>query len=101
MTNILIDLAQRETNNLSIGFADSLLASMSGKTKIRKKNRRSAGFRVLKAPDVPSVLLELGYMSNRADVKRFRSTAWHNKVAGAITVAVDSYFVKRTVRNPF
>lgn len=101
VTNILIDLAQRETNNLSIGFADILLASMSGKTKIRKKSRRAAGFRVLKAPDVPSVLVELGYMSNRADVKRFKSTAWHNKVAGAIAWAVDSYFVKRTARNPY
>lgn len=101
VTNILIDLVQRETNNLSIGFADSLLASMSGKTKISKKRRRSAGFRVLKAPDVPSVLVELGYMSNRDDVKRFKSAAWRNKVAAAIAGAVDSYFVKRTVRNPY
>ena len=101
VTNILIDLAQRETNNLSIGFADTLLASMSGKTKITKKSRRYAGFRVLKAPDVPSVLVELGYMSNRSDVKRFKSSAWRKKVVSAIARAVDSYFAKRLVGNPY
>jgi N-acetylmuramoyl-L-alanine amidase len=101
VTNILIDLAQRETNNLSIGFADALLASLSGKTKFSKKSRRYAGFRVLKAPDVPSVLLELGYMSNRDDVKRFKSQAWRKRVADGVAKAVDSYFAKRTVRNPY
>ena len=101
VTNILIDLAQRETKNLSIGFADTLLASLSGKTKIRKKGRRYAGFRVLKAPDVPSVLIELGYMTHPEDVKRLKSSAWRGKVAGAVASAVDTYFVKRTARNPF
>lgn len=101
VTNILIDLAQRETKNLSIGFADILLSSLSGKTKIRKKGRKSAGFRVLKAPDVPSVLIELGYMSNPADVKRLKSSAWRKKVAAAVANAVGTYFAKRTARNPF
>ncbi len=100
ITNILIDLAQRETKNLSVGFADLLLSSLSGKTKVRKKGRKSAGFRVLKAPDVPSVLIELGYMSNPADVKRLRSSAWRKKVAGAVADAVGAYFAKRTARNP-
>jgi len=101
VSNILIDLAQRETNNLSIGFADALLANMSGKTKFSKKSRRFAGFRVLKAPDVPSVLLELGYMSNGDDVKRLQSTTWRKKVAAAVAKAVDTYFSKRLVRNPY
>ena len=101
VTNILIDLAQRETKNLSIGFADTLLASLNGKTKIRKKGRRYAGFRVLKAPDVPSVLVELGFMTHPDDVKRFKSSAWRSKVAGAVAKAVDTYFVKQTARNPF
>jgi N-acetylmuramoyl-L-alanine amidase len=100
VTNILIDLAQRETKNLSIGFADTLLTSLSGKTKIRKKGRRYAGFRVLKAPDVPSVLIELGYMTHPEDVKRLKSPSWRSKVAGAVAKAVDMYFVKRTARNP-
>ncbi len=101
VTNILIDLAQRETKNLSIGFADTLLDSLSGKTKIRKKGRRYAGFRVLKAPDVPSVLIELGYMTHPEDVKRLKSSAWRSKVAGAVAKAVDTYFSKRTARNPY
>jgi N-acetylmuramoyl-L-alanine amidase len=101
VTNILIDLAQRETKNLSIGFADTLLASMKGKTKIRKKGRRYAGFRVLKAPDVPSVLIELGYMTHPEDFKRLKSSKWRAKVAGAVAQAVDTYFSKRTARNPF
>lgn len=101
VTNILIDLAQRETNNLSVGFADALLASLSGKTKFSKKSRRYAGFRVLKAPDVPSVLLELGYMSNSNDVKRLKSTVWRNKVAVAVAGAVETYLAKRTVSNPY
>jgi len=101
VTNILIDLAQRETKNLSIGFADTLLAGLNGKTKIRKKGRRYAGFRVLKAPDVPSVLIELGYMTHPEDVKRLKSASWRLRVAGAVAKAVDTYFLKRTARNPF
>jgi N-acetylmuramoyl-L-alanine amidase len=101
VTNILIELAQRETKNMSIGFADILLDSLDGKTKIRKKGRRYAGFRVLKAPDVPSVLLELGYMTHPEDVKRLKSAAWRVRVAGAVAKAVDTYFLKRTARNPF
>ncbi|MCH8239384.1 MAG: N-acetylmuramoyl-L-alanine amidase [Proteobacteria bacterium] len=101
VTNILIDLAQRETKNMSISFADTLLASMRGKTKIRKKGRKSAGFRVLKAPDVPSVLIELGYMSNPEDVKLLVSAAWRKKVASAVAMAVDTYFSRRTAKNPY
>ena len=77
------------------------LGSMRGKTKIRKKGQKYAGFRVLKAPDVPSVLLELGYMSNPVDVKRLMSAAWRKKVASAVANAVDTYFSKRTARNPY
>lgn len=99
--NILIDLAQRETKNLSVSFADALLAGLSGQTKISKKGRRFAGFVVLKAPDVPSVLLELGYMTHPKDVKRLKSSAWRARVADAVTSAIDTYFARQTARNPF
>ncbi len=101
VTNILIDLAQRETKNLSITFADTLVDSMKGATPVRKKARRFAGFRVLKAPDVPSVLVELGYMSNPSDEKRLKSKRWQRKVAVSTTRAVDNYFAKRVARMPY
>ncbi len=101
VTNILIDLAQRETKNLSISFADTLLTGLAGKTSVRKKARRFAGFRVLKAPDVPSVLLELGYVTNSVDAKRLQSSAWRNKVAEAVAKAVDTYFSRQLARKPF
>lgn len=101
VTNILIDLAQRETKNLSINFADTLLNGIAGKTNIRKKARRFAGFRVLKAPDVPSVLLELGFITNPSDVKRLTSSKWRAGVATAVANAVDTYFAKQMARKPF
>lgn len=101
VTNILIDLAQRETKNLSITFADAMITSIKGQTPVRKNAHRFAGFRVLKAPDVPSVLVELGYMSNPSDEKRLKSKRWQRKVAKAATRAVDNYFSKRVARMPY
>jgi len=101
VTNILIDLAQRETKNLSISFAGILVKSLEGHTKLSKKNHKFAGFRVLKAPDVASVLLELGYMTNPADVRRLQSSSWRAKVSGAIRRAIDAYFAQKTAHNPY
>ena len=101
VTNILIDLAQRETKNLSITFAGTLLSGLKGETPLRKKSHRFAGFRVLKAPDVPSVLVELGYISNPNDAKRLKSREWRKEMAVTISRAVESYFSKRLARVPF
>jgi len=95
VTGILIDLAMRETKNLSINFADIILANLKGKTPLMKKAHRFAGFRVLKAPDIPSVLVELGYMSNPGDVKKLTSKAWRDKVAGALVHSVDRFFAAK------
>jgi N-acetylmuramoyl-L-alanine amidase len=62
---------------------------------------KSAGFRVLKAPDVPSVLLELGFLSNADDEKRLTSDKWQKDTADAIVAAIDSYFAKRIARSPY
>ena len=56
---------------------------------------KSAGFRVLKAPDVPAVLIELGYVSNKDDLKQLTSKSWRIKTAGAIRQAVDNFFNTR------
>ncbi|MGD9377070.1 MAG: N-acetylmuramoyl-L-alanine amidase, partial [Methyloceanibacter sp.] len=84
VTNILIDLAQRETNNRSVVMARSIVGELAAKGRLHTRQLRSAGFRVLKAPDVPSVLLELGFLSNEEDEKQLTSEAWRDRMAGAI-----------------
>jgi N-acetylmuramoyl-L-alanine amidase len=92
IAGILIDLTQRETKNSSVFLARRLVRQFKPVTLLTGRPHRSAGFRVLKAPDVPSVLLELGYLSNRADERLLRSTEWRRKMAKAMVGAVDSYF---------
>jgi N-acetylmuramoyl-L-alanine amidase len=89
---ILIELSQRETMNRSVQFAEALMPELSKEAKLLRNTHRFAGFRVLKAPDVPSVLLELGYLSNSQDEKNLNSKRWRSKVAGAISTSVDSHF---------
>jgi N-acetylmuramoyl-L-alanine amidase len=101
VTNILIDLAQRETKNRSVVFARSIVGELAAKGTLHTKRLRSAGFRVLKAPDVPSVLLELGFLSNPDDEKQLTSEAWRDRMAGSVTAAIDGYFTRRIARVPF
>ncbi len=89
---ILFDLAHRETKNFSNMFARSLVSYMKDAARMHKTPLKSAGFVVLRAPDVPSVLLELGYLSNAEDVKMLRSEAWQQKVAGTIAEAIGGFF---------
>ncbi len=92
VAGILIDLAQRETNNLSVDFAKKIVAALDGVTRLTRRPHRVAGFRVLKAPDVPSVLLELGYISNRQDESLLMQAEWRNKTTAAVVRAIDRYF---------
>ena len=101
LANILIDLAQRETHNRSQLFARSIVGELAGRAALHTKRLRSAGFRVLKAPDVPSVLLELGFLSNPDDEKQLLSEAWRERVAGGVVEAIDVYFAKKVARSPF
>ena len=95
VADILIDLAQRETKAFSAQFAKSIVASMRKVAKMHKHPLKSAGFKVLKAPDVPSVLIELGYVSSQADLKQLTSGTWQAKTAGSVAQAVDIYFGTR------
>ncbi len=95
VADILFDLARRETKTFSVQFARGLVTEMRNATRMHRDPLRSAGFRVLRAPDVPSVLVELGYVSNRGDLKSLTSDAWRNRTAAAIARAVDSYFSAR------
>lgn len=98
LTEILIDLMQRETMNYSAEFANILIPEMGRAVVMRTNSHRFAGFRVLKAPDVPSVLVEMGYLSNAKDVATLTSAAGVAKIAQAIARAVDAYFVRRDAR---
>lgn len=92
VTNILIDLAQRETMNQSARFAGFLAPELRGAVRTHRRAHRFAGFAVLKAPDVPSVLLELGYLSNAKEETMLRSRKFQEKIAVAIRRGVDQYF---------
>lgn len=95
VTNILIDLAQRETMNYSAQFAQHLVPELSKRVRMRTKPHRFAGFVVLKAPDVPSVLVEMGYLSNRNDERLIASREGRSKLIKAIIQAIDRYFGDR------
>jgi N-acetylmuramoyl-L-alanine amidase len=94
VTNILIDLAQRESMNQSARFASRLVKELARETKLLRNTHRFAGFAVLKAPDVPSVLLELGFLSNHRDEKALKNWKYRNKLAAALTRGVDGYFTR-------
>ncbi|MDH3241842.1 MAG: N-acetylmuramoyl-L-alanine amidase [Alphaproteobacteria bacterium] len=92
VTDILIDLAQRETMNHSVRFARLLVKEMQKSTRFLRKSHRFAGFAVLKAPDVPSVLVEMGYLSNALDEAQLNRPRYRARLAKAVTAAVDRYF---------
>ncbi|MFZ5673847.1 MAG: N-acetylmuramoyl-L-alanine amidase [Pseudomonadota bacterium] len=92
VTDILIELAQRETKNHSIFFAKKAATQLQLVTHMTGKPTRSAGFVVLKAPDVPSVLLELGYLSNKSDEALLVSPKWQGQITEAMSKAIDAYF---------
>ncbi len=94
VTNILIDLAQRESMNQSTRFAADLVKELRGVTGILHNTHRFAGFAVLKAPDIPSVLLEVGFLSNRYDERALKSGKYRARLAAALTRAVDRYFLR-------
>jgi N-acetylmuramoyl-L-alanine amidase len=95
VADILIDLAQRETRTFSNRFAHLLMGEMKTTTRMHKHPLKSAGFRVLKAPDVPSVLVELGYVSNKDDLEHLVSENWRSRTVGAVAHAIDAFFAKR------
>jgi N-acetylmuramoyl-L-alanine amidase len=92
VADILFDLAVRETRNLSVRFAQTLVDDMRGEVALNSNPWRRAAFKVLKAPEVPSVLLELGYLSNPDDEKLFRSEEWPEDEAKTVARAIEDFF---------
>ena len=95
VADILIDLVQRETKTFSNRFARVLMGEMKSTVRMHKHPLKSAGFRVLKAPDVPSVLVELGYVSNKGDLEHLVSENWRNRTVGSMAQAIDAFLAKR------
>ncbi|WP_315779477.1 MULTISPECIES: N-acetylmuramoyl-L-alanine amidase [unclassified Bradyrhizobium] len=95
VADILFDLARRETRTFSNRFARLLMNDMKTAVHMHKRPLKSAGFRVLKAPDVPSVLVELGYVSNKGDMGNLVSEAWRSRTADAMAKAIDAFLAKR------
>jgi N-acetylmuramoyl-L-alanine amidase len=96
VAGILIDLAERETKSLSTQFARKLAGEMKPVTRMHKKPLKSAGFRVLRAPDIPSVLVELGYVSNRQDLQLLLSEPWRNRTADSMAQAIETFLSSQT-----
>lgn len=98
--NILIDLMKRETSNFSADFSNVLVGRLERSITMARDPQRSAAFKVLKQTHAPSVLVELGYMSNSKDQQEMATPAWQEKVSGAIAAAITLYFAKRTAGHP-
>lgn len=92
VTNILIDLAQRETMNLSSRMAEMMIDQLRRKVTLLRRTHRYAGFAVLKAPDVPSILVEMGYVSNPEEERLLRTASYRAKLGEALVRSVDTYF---------
>ena len=93
LAEVLLDLAQSATLEVSNQVADNVLAEMQHVGKMHKKRVQRAGFVVLKSPDIPSLLVETAFISNSREEKRLRSSKHQQRVAGAIMNGVRSYFV--------
>ncbi|GGD88542.1 N-acetylmuramoyl-L-alanine amidase [Aureimonas endophytica] len=98
--DILVELMRRETENLSEHFAAGLVQEL-GRHDIRliRNPKRSAGFKVLTAPDVPSVLLEVGYLSNVDDEQLLLDESWRNDSAKAIAAAIERFLGTQAPRD--
>lgn len=94
VSDILLDLARRQTNNLSLGLAQELVRKLGTEVHMMEHSHRSAGFAVLKAPDIPSALVELGCLSNKAEDRMLRTPAYREKLADGIVQSVESYYAQ-------
>lgn len=98
LNGLLEDLVKRETKTRSAEFAELLLPQLAKAGPVLRNTHRNAGFYVLLAPDVPAVLLELGFLTNEADARRLQSETGRKAAVAAIASAIDSYFDKQDLR---
>ena len=94
VTQILISLIQQRTMNCSANFASTLIPKLAKTSKLLDRTHRFAGFRVLKSPEVPSVLVELGYLTNSKDLSLLRNLTYRQKLAKQFVVAINQFFLR-------
>ncbi len=99
VAHILGDLMRRETMNLSKNYANRLVGELGQQTTLLRNTHRFAGFKVLKSPVVPSILLEIGYLSNSEEERLLRKKSHRQKIAKAIVKALDSFFLWQEAVN--
>jgi N-acetylmuramoyl-L-alanine amidase len=92
VSGILIDLARRQTNNLSIQLAQDLVGELGRHVPMLTNSHRSAGFAVLKAPDIPSALVEIGCLSNREQERQLRQGSFRDAIAQSLARSINDYF---------
>jgi N-acetylmuramoyl-L-alanine amidase len=96
VSDILLDLTQRATRNRSAAFAETLVSNIEGRSPMLRRSHRDAGFMVLLAPDVPAVLLEMGFVSNPEDEQLLRDPERRSALMNAVGDAIDDYFADAT-----
>lgn len=92
---ILIDLSRRDTMNSSTEFAELSIAELSKRIRLLQNTHRYAGFAVLTAPEVPSILIELGFLSNTSDERMLKTSAYRNKVNKSLSKSINKFFIKK------
>lgn len=95
IAGILLDLVRRETDGYSYEFAEHLVQSLRDKTRLMKTPHRRAGFVVLKAPDIPSVLVELGYLTSPHDETNLMDTAWRSKIISQMIFSIKKWHLDK------
>jgi N-acetylmuramoyl-L-alanine amidase len=92
VVDILVDLMRRQMRQQAYLAAGDIVKAMEPSVTLRRFPVRQADFFVLQAPDIPSMLIELGFMSNSADIKNLENQQWRDKVVAAIATGVQGYF---------
>ena len=100
MSDILLDLARRETRADSHRFQRTLTGYWAKVARLNHNPERSAGFKVLQAPDVPSVLLELGYLSSGQDARALGSAEWRARAVDGVAASVDAFIAGHAGPGP-
>ncbi|NOU04600.1 MAG: N-acetylmuramoyl-L-alanine amidase, partial [Hyphomicrobiaceae bacterium] len=92
ISSILNDLLHRETQNFSMQFKKLIVDRLGRERLLARDPARAAAFKVLRQSNTPSVLIELGFITNAEEVQAMQTAAWQQKVAGALSTAIDAYF---------